>query len=168
MATCPSGHTVTGGKRYCGDCGADMLGQTPPASSASPASPTPAEAKKTNGCAVMVVLFVIVVGFFALLSALGVGDDDDDDPEVTGAVAFEMCKDFVRERLRSPGSAVFRNYYEDDGEVLVIGSGKGPYTISSSVDSENGFGALLRTDFSCTVTNTVGDTWTLDDLTIEE
>lgn len=40
MATCPHGHTVLYGKRYCGDCGADMLGgvvvQTRQARSAPP------------------------------------------------------------------------------------------------------------------------------------
>lgn len=95
---------------------------------------------------------------------------EDDEPgvdqEVMEVSAFEVCKDFVKDRLKSPGSATFRNQFEDDGEVVVTGSGRGPYTIVSTVDSENSFGASLRSRFTCTVTNTDGDNWKLNDINI--
>lgn len=75
-----------------------------------------------------------------------------------------MCKDFVKDRLKSPSSAKFRNFYEDDGEVLVEGSGP-QFKVVSTVDSQNGFGAMLRSSFVCTVTDR-GDTWHLDGLSI--
>jgi hypothetical protein len=117
------------------------------------------------------VWVVAIVGGIVLVgSALGIGREDDDEPSTDDRryAAFEVCKDFVRDRLVSPGSAVFRNYFEDDGEVIVAGSGPGPYTVRSTVDSQNGFGALLRTEFLCTVRPAGGDRWTLDDLTISE
>ncbi len=87
------------------------------------------------------------------------------DPEVRRLVAFDTCKDFVKQRLKSPASAKFRNPLQDDGEVSITGSGNGPFTIVSTVDAENSFGAKPRSTFRCVVTLT-GDTWHLDDLSI--
>ena len=36
----------------------------------------------------------------------------------------------------------------------------------STVDSENGFGAKIRSSFVCTVTHTGGDSWHLDDISL--
>ncbi len=87
------------------------------------------------------------------------------DVEVRRLVAFDVCKDFVKRRLKSPSSAKFRNPLQDDGEVVITGSGTGPYTIVSTVDAENSFGAKPRSTFVCVVTLN-GDTWNLDDLSI--
>jgi hypothetical protein len=112
-----------------------------------------------------------VLGVLVVIGrVVGGGDDDDDEPDAEDRqfAAFEVCKDFVQDRLRAPGTAVFRNYFEDDGEVVVAGSGAGPYTVRSSVDAQNGFGALLRTEFVCVVRPAGGDRWTLVDLTLSE
>lgn len=94
----------------------------------------------------------------------GGGGTSASDQEHT---AFEMCKKFVKDRLKAPESATFRNFFQDDGEVSVTGSGNGPYVVTSSVDSENSFGAKLRANFRCTVTNTSGNNWHLDDIFID-
>jgi hypothetical protein len=39
-------------------------------------------------------------------------------------------------------------------------SGSGPYTVTGTVDSENSFGAMLRSNFQCTVTVTDDKTLT--------
>lgn len=102
-------------------------------------------------------------------AAQGEGSDEPDlDQDEMEFTAFEMCKDFVEDQLKSPGSATFRNFFEDDGEVQVSGSGRGPYEVVSSVDAENSFGAKPRIPFSCTVTNTEGDTWRLVDINLVE
>jgi hypothetical protein len=80
--------------------------------------------------------------------------------------AFEICKEFVKDRLKSPSSAVFRNFYQDDGEVVVRGAGNGPYTVRSTVNSENSLGAMLRSSFICEDRLT-RDTWHLEDLSIQ-
>lgn len=111
------------------------------------------------GLAVVVLVVGAIIG-----AATGGGDDEGGDRELA---AFDVCRDFVKDRLRSPGSAEFRNYFQDDGEVVVTGSGDGPYVVSSTVDSQNGFGALLRSDFTCTVNYTGGSNWRLVDLQME-
>lgn len=81
--------------------------------------------------------------------------------------AFEMCKSFVKDRLKAPSTAKFRNYFEDDGEVRVSGFGDGPYIVISTVDSQNGFGAQIRGTFTCSVTNSSGDNWRLNSISVD-
>ena len=71
--------------------------------------------------------------------------------------AFEVCKRIVKENLKSPGTAKFRNVNEDDGEVLITNyTEPDQWDVNSSVDSENGFGATVRTRWSCSL-NYIGD-----------
>ena len=57
--------------------------------------------------------------------------------------AFSVCDEFVTSELKSPPSAVFPNYFQDDGEVVVPGSHTlVTYTARSSDDADNG-GALV-------------------------
>lgn len=60
--------------------------------------------------------------------------------------AINACEHFVSQDLKSPSTARFPLY--DDDQVSNIGN---VYTVTSYVDSENSFGAKLRTDYQCTV-----------------
>ena len=104
-------------------------------------------------------------------TTLGVGTsrvpttENQEKAEIRRLVAFDVCKDFVKRRLKAPSTAKFRNPLQDDGEVAITGSGNGPFTIRSTVDAENSFGAKPRSTFTCVVTLN-GDTWNLDNLII--
>jgi hypothetical protein len=52
------------------------------------------------------------------------------------------CEELVRDQLKSPGSAKFV-------EEKVTGSAAAGWTAVGAVDSQNGFGALLRSSWSC-------------------
>ncbi len=54
----------------------------------------------------------------------------------------EKCEELVLERLRSPASAIFS---EERIEVV----NKEVSNIHGAVDSQNGFGALIRSRFQC-------------------
>jgi len=56
-----------------------------------------------------------------------------------------VCKDAVRARLKSPTSADF------PWGVRVREVGVDRYEVSSYVDAQNGFGAKLRTQYTCIV-----------------
>lgn len=118
------------------------------------------------GCLV-IILFVLGVAAAGAIYGAFAGDDDSPSSEDLRYGAFDVCTDFVRDRLRAPATATFRNYFEDDGEVRVTGSGNGPYTVTSTVDAENGFGANIRSSFVCVV-NLDDDTWRLADITITD
>jgi hypothetical protein len=101
------------------------------------------------GCLALIVAAVVlaVIGVIAgLNSSTGVPQDFS---------AESACNDFVRSRLKSPATAHF-----NADTTTNVGS---TYTVSGTVDSANGFGAQLRSSFTCTMTDT-GDKWHLVNL----
>jgi hypothetical protein len=74
-------------------------------------------------------------------------DHADDHAKLFAKIA---CRDAVAKRLRAPSTADFAGVVLGDWTVSKINQ---TYVISSAVDSQNGFGAQVRTDFTCTVTN---------------
>ena len=113
-------------------------------------APTAPGAKPINPAnfwfAVAVLAFCVVAGIVGALK------DDSLSGSNNGNDAERVCYDFVRDRLRSPSSAVFSN-------VNTSGSGS-TFTVSGAVDSQNGFGAMIRNSFTCSV-RLDGDTWHL-------
>ena len=82
------------------------------------------------------------------------------------AMAFEMCKDSVKNKLKAPSTATFRNFYQKDGEVVVSGSA-GSYRIVSTVDAQNSFGAKIRSSFSCLASYKGADRWSVSSTLID-
>lgn len=75
--------------------------------------------------------------------------------------AWDMCSEFVRDRLKAPKTADFAEYR--DVGTSVIRSGR-RFVVDGYVDAENSFGANLRTQYICTVQPVGGDRWQLLDL----
>lgn len=73
---------------------------------------------------------------------------------------YRVCRDFTAAKLKAPATAVFPNLKElerlrDYGFKKDNGRA---YELLGYVDSENSFGAMLRTDFSCVVERR-GSSW---------
>jgi hypothetical protein len=81
------------------------------------------------------------------------------------ADAWTMCKDRVLDRLKAPATAQFPAY--DPAMVGTSGAAVAAYTIASYVDSQNSFGAQLRSHFMCKVEWT-GQEWRFVDLAFED
>lgn len=95
------------------------------------------------GCLVAIVVVVIV----AIVSAVGAisngaGSSNKDD------LAVATCQGLVEDELKAPATASYPEVPTLSGD-----------TISGSVDSQNSFGANIRSNFHCTV---VGDSVRLD------
>jgi hypothetical protein len=69
------------------------------------------------------------------------------DTRVAGYNAAFACQDKVRERLKAPASARF----QAPREARITTSPEGWFEVHSHVDAQNGFGALLRTKYTCSV-----------------
>jgi hypothetical protein len=78
-----------------------------------------------------------------------------DTPTKTGPADYEIraaAQTFIERQLKSPGSASHSS--RADIKPLT----PNVWTVTSYVDSQNGFGALLRTNYSMDLSYT-GDTW---------
>ena len=75
--------------------------------------------------------------------------------------AWVMAKQFVKDALKSPGTADFGSPFKDyqDPKTHVTELGGGKFQVTGWVDAQNGFGATVRNNFTVTVQNTGGDNW---------
>jgi hypothetical protein len=78
----------------------------------------------------------------------------------SASAAWSMCQQFVSERLRVPKSAEFADFFDSQSR----GGQDGEYEIHSYVDAQNGFGALIRNSYVCTVRHQSGTSYQLVDL----
>lgn len=107
-----------------------------------------ASGKGCLGCLGAVVVVAVLVAVISTLTR-------DDSPEgvakrelsEASSIVTVICENAVKSRLKSPGSADFPFGHG----TAVTSSGPGAYTLASHVDSQNGFGAMLRTHFVCSV-----------------
>jgi hypothetical protein len=78
-------------------------------------------------------------------------------------LAWVMAQRFVKKHLKSPGSADFGGISEhQDPESCVTFDGDGVYSITGWVDSQNSFGAKLRTSFNVVLLyKPDSDTWSV-------
>lgn len=131
--------------------------------SETPAPPTPPEAtggsekkpdKVAAGCGIGCLAIVgVVVAVF--IYGMFTGDDEGDDGGGEYG-ARDVCEQFIEKRLRSPGSAEFSQTEATDNGTSWI--------VSGAVDSQNGFGALVRNRYDCEVRHVSGEDWRLVDL----
>jgi hypothetical protein len=75
--------------------------------------------------------------------------------------AYVYAEQFVRSRLKAPSTAKFCGFSEANVMTLAGNS----YQVTGWVDAQNGFGAMLRTNFACKL-HAAGTTWYLDDISL--
>lgn len=103
------------------------------------------------------------------LASLGAGCAPVDycgDGGVARDSALFASQTFVKERLRSPASAVFPTSSDGQG-ASVTKTGQCTFTVISHVDSQNGFGAMLRTGYIAKVTPDAAGRYKLDALVMD-
>lgn len=126
-------------------------------------------AKKNNGGGkgyIFETVIALVLGgliWWGYSAFTGSGDEPGVyKPNQTGAlVAMEM---FVEKRLKSPASAEFAPGLSSE-KVSYLGGQR--YLVQSYVDSQNSFGAQIRTHFSGVVKEADGE-WILESLEFQE
>lgn len=103
--------------------------------------PQPLDRRKVRtGC---LWLALLVIGVPAACTAALSARGGSAEWEPTAVEARTICEDWVREQLRSPATARFQNGTSAGAD--------GSYLITGTVDAENGFGALVRTPWTCEV-----------------
>lgn len=109
-----------------------------------------------------VVLFVIL---FVIGSAIQAKINPVTTTNTAGrSDACSMSQDFVKNNLKAPATAQFPMWTEENCAASHSGN---DWTVTSFVDAQNGFGALIRSDYTARMTyHPERDTWTLTGLTI--
>jgi hypothetical protein len=130
--------------------------------------PVPRSTSKTPPLVVAgaVVAGIAAVVLWAVFSSSG-GSSSNPDNHVTGTNltssqidgAYESCKGAVNSQLKAPATASYPNFATNTADIHIVNNGGGDYTIRSQVDSENGFGAKLRTFFTCDAQTSDGTAW---------
>ncbi|MVX36119.1 hypothetical protein [Myroides sp. LoEW2-1] len=113
-------------------------------------NPVSKDKKENKGCLrnilLALVFFIITI---ALLTQFPNKESEDRSVDHSEILAFNYAMDCVKSQLKSPSSAIFANSNEKKQSVTYNGSGV--YVVRSWVDSQNSFGAMLRSNFECTV-----------------
>lgn len=65
-------------------------------------------------------------------------------------LAYNYAEDFVKQQLKSPSTAKFPGIWDGKRDHITK-LGNREYKINSYVDSQNGFGAMLRSNWSCVI-----------------
>ncbi len=105
-----------------------------------------------------------VLPFVALLALAGCGGGGTAQPAASASFdpkpsLIAACHREVEARLKSPGSAKYSAEIPEQKTENV-------WTVLGTVDSENGFGALLRTSFLCDAIHDGGEKWRINDVTL--
>ena len=82
------------------------------------------------------------------------------------SMAWIMAQNFVKKQLVSPGSADFGGMFQQSYEDCVTDLGQGRYSVRGWVDSQNKFGAKLRSNFTCTLKYVGNDNWRCESIDI--
>jgi len=84
-------------------------------------------------------------------------------PKHDNIEAYVMSQQFVEDRLKAPSTADFPSTSE--ARIKHLGSGR--YQVVSYVDSENAFGANIRTHYICELHTNDGNKWICDSLVFD-
>ena len=95
-------------------------------------------------------LSILLISIFILI-AIGSSDNESSSSSSSdrSRSAYYYGEEFVKKRLKSPSTAKFAGNLEKKDHVTKIAENE--YKIDSYVDSQNSFGATIRSYWSCTI-----------------
>ena len=121
----------------------------------------PVQEKKDIGCVNIFMIVLIVVVILGIIASMA-RDSSSSDSESSSSesdysstssssnfVAYNYAERYVKQNLKSPSTAEFPDVFEKSEHINPISDNK--YQINSWVDSQNSFGAIIRTKFSCVI-----------------
>ncbi|MGC9996658.1 MAG: zinc ribbon domain-containing protein [Terriglobia bacterium] len=154
--------------KFCVKCGNQLPPKSNYCDSCGVNQATPAKAHPVMLRPLFKWLLVATLGFFGIVFLIAICSDrtSSSQPDQTQVKlrVLRACEDHVRQYLKAPSTARFSSYY--DTEVRDHGSGK--YSAVGWVDSQNSFGAMLRTEYICTATDEGNDQWSFEPLAIND
>ncbi|UJB63604.1 hypothetical protein YS110_01945 [Acidovorax sp. YS12] len=123
------------------------------ASTPDPVSSTTPEKVTKGPTTIKTVPGLIIIVLVSSLGMWVMSEETTPKKKINDASAYVQCKNFVRERLRSPATADFPFM-----EYTSWDMGNDTWVVKSHVDSQNGLGAMLRSNWHCKVQYVGGNT----------
>lgn len=120
------------------------------------------EPQKRPVSTLTLILVLLILAVCVVIGILGNKPSKPSGPDQY--TARVMCEKFVKDRLKAPASAEFA----PDSETHTLAKGDGAYKVTAWVDSQNSFGAMIRTNYTCEVSYQGNDKWRLDSLATDE
>jgi hypothetical protein len=156
--------------KKCNKCGNEIINE----SLVCPACKTPVKKNISTGKGCLIIIAAVI--FIPLIFSKIVGVDSgsassrgNESGYQFGAndlsnhfMAYSIMEEYVKQRLKSPSSAEFPESRERKNHIKHLGNRK--YHINSWVDSDNGFGASIRTKFVGEIKQTSQYEWKLTSL----
>jgi hypothetical protein len=153
------GVALPSGAAFCSACGKpqalDATPQTgaPGGSSDAPAAPSQAEQFKAGCLGCLGILFVVFAGCMALVTFAPKPQPGQEDITADAVTAAQMA---VPRYLKSPASAAFPSLLWDRAAWQIVRTSPTTARVSSYVDSQNAFGAMMRSRFTVDIHNSGG------------
>lgn len=154
---------VQDGSSFCNYCGTRIEPVNNEAVTNRTSNASENESKNKLKGIVIISLLIVIVALLAL-KAFNVNIDVNKMKYGEKYKIYDIAQESVKEYLTSPASAKFPNIDSDD--VTINGTGDS-YFVNSYVDSENGFGASLRTKFECFIEKD-DDSWSTTIVTLDD
>lgn len=118
----------------------------------------------TSGAVIFTIAFFFIIFLVFKCSCSQTEEQVSKNKEQNSKItALTAAQEEVKSRLKSPSSANF-----PWGIDCVTKISDNTYVINSYVDSQNSFGAMLRTNFTCQITLNDNDTYTCDSVELLE
>ena len=114
-------------------------------------------------CLIAIIGPIVLIGILMVIGLLFGSDNDDMNKKIN---AWVMAQTFVEKRLKAPSTAKFPSINEDGVNVTPLGNNE--YNVFGFVDSQNGFGAMIRTRFFCRLRDDGNGSWRLLDMQLLE
>lgn len=104
-----------------------------------------------------------LVCLVALLLIFMAACSEGEEKEPGKVDAFVMSQTFVKTLLKSPSTAKFPLI--TSAEIIPYGNGR--FKITSYVDAQNSFGAMIRNNYTCTVKYVGDNKWECENIKLE-
>jgi len=147
--------------KKCKECGKEI-------SSDADKCPNCGKPQKKRNALGYFVAIIIIIGFIGWITSTLENTNSTTTQtaiEDLPKLAFYKSQEYMRGYLKGPAGADFP-YYDSASVKRVAGDGKGTmFEVTSYVDSQNSFGAKIRTTYKCSIVRVHADSsWVMAEL----
>lgn len=97
----------------------------------------------------LITICLAVVLLFGIKSYFSQESTNSIDNSTYKQLSYNYAEKYVKNKLKSPSSAKFPSLFERQNHISKISDTE--YKINSWFESQNSFGTMIRTRFSCTI-----------------